>query len=347
MNGRYAILLGVLVSFLVGLLIMVFSGPGESPRPVSQASTAVQEPALGPVDPAPSSSKTEDPNFPLTEIAEGVFVHLGHLASIDSPLRGDSANLGVIIGESCVAVIDSGGSVTTGHEFKASISALTDKPICFVVNTHVHFDHVLGNDAFHEDKADGPQFVGHENLAAAIQGNQEFFKDEFPDELKYGDDMAGVIGPTILVDSEKTVDLGGREIVLRAHALSHTDADLTVFDPKTATLFAGDLVFRARIPVFDGSVLGWLTVLDELSKLNVSRVVPGHGPVGNSWEDATGDLVRYLSVLVADTRAAVKDGVFIEDAKDSVAATEKGKWELWDINHRRNVSRAFRELEWE
>src|SRR5690606_2088553 len=110
-------------------------------------------------------SAAADGTFSLSEVAPGVFVHPGRHAGIEDPARGDSANVGFVVGERCVAVIDTGGSVATGRALAAAIAAQTTTPICYVINTHAHFDHVLGNAAF---AAPGVEFVGHAALGDAL-----------------------------------------------------------------------------------------------------------------------------------------------------------------------------------
>ena len=94
-----------------------------------------------------------------------------------------------------------------------------------------------------------------------------------------------------------TLDLGSRTLTLRAWPAAHSDNDLTVFDEQTRTLFAGDLVFLSHIPVLDGSIRGWLAVIDELGDLSAQRVVPGHGAV-SEWPAALADQRRYLADIV-------------------------------------------------
>ena len=80
--------------------------------------------------------------------------------------------------------------------------------------------------------------------------------------------------------------------------MAHTDSDLSVLDEQTRTLFAGDLVFLSHTPVLDGSLRGWLRVIDELAALPAQRVVPGHGPV-SEWPAALADQRRYLETLAS------------------------------------------------
>lgn len=280
----------------------------------------------------------------FVEIAEGVYVHHGRHVSIESADHDDIANLGFIVGRRCVAVIDSGGSIEIGTQLREAIKAVTAAPICYVINTHIHFDHLLGNYAFLSER---PSFVGHANLPEAVANNRQFFLDSFAADLGAAPTPDKIPDPTQTVEDTLELDLGERRITLTAHGLAHTNNDLSVFDHKTGTLFAGDLLFMERIPALDGSIKGWLQRLEELQDIPARRVVPGHGPTSAPWPQATADLQRYLELLLEETRQAITDGKFMEQAMDTVGTSERDNWLLYDEVHRRNVLRAYKELEWE
>ena len=134
---------------------------------------------------------------------------------------------------------------------------------------------------------------------------------------------------------------------MRAHGPAHTDNDLTIFDENTRTFWLADLLFVDRIPVIDGSVVGWLKELDEVSGIAADRAVPGHGPVSVPWPAAAAPERRYLEAVVRDTRAAIKAGIGIADAWRYGANSERTHWLLFDDYHPRNVTAAYKELEWE
>src|SRR3954453_21556479 len=113
-----------------------------------------------------AAAAAEPGDFRLENPAPGVYVHYGQQAEITPDNDGDIANSGFVVGARCVAVIDTGGSHAVGRALRRAIRASTPVPICYVINTHVHPDHVFGNAAFDDDH---PQFVGHQRLADAMR----------------------------------------------------------------------------------------------------------------------------------------------------------------------------------
>lgn len=281
----------------------------------------------------------------VTEIAPGIFVHQGAYAMANPENAGDIANASIVVGDQSVAVIDTGGSAQNGRAIRAAVRAITDKPIRYVINTHMHPDHVLGNIAFSEDS---PEFVAHHKMARGLAARAEFYMKANAAELGAAAfEGTKIVLPTNGVEDQLTLDLGGRTLELHARPTAHTDNDLTIYDSATGTLFLGDLLFAKRIPTIDGSVLGWLKLLDTLKAQAAARVVPGHGPQSMEWPSGAAAMERYLQTLVTDVRALIKGSKSIADATKTAAQSERDSWLLFDDNNARNVTAAFAELEWE
>jgi len=287
----------------------------------------------------------EGEGFALVEIAPGVFMHPGAVAAMTQANQGAIANIGFVAGADAVAVIDTGGSVKEGKDLLTAIRARTAQPIRYVTNTHMHPDHVFGNAAF---KSEGVSFVGHKNLPRALAAHGPFYLDAFRRSLgrEHMDEVA-IIPPAELVDPLTDLDFGGRHLTLEAWPAAHTDNDLTVLDTTSGTLFAGDLVFVEHIPVLDGSLLGWIKVLDALQHRPVTRVIPGHGPLVGDWHAALADEQRYLERLTTDLRAAIARGEPLAAAAPRAAQAERPRWQLFDDYNVRNATAGFAQLEWE
>jgi quinoprotein relay system zinc metallohydrolase 2 len=277
------------------------------------------------------------------EVAPGIHIRGAPHEEATADNLGGIANIGFIVGRDAVLVTDPGGSLADGEALRAAIRRTTDLPIRHVVLSHAHPDHVFGAGAFQRD---GPEFIGHARLPQALARNGDYYRERLEEIL--GPGRAGpVVMPTRTVDGAAEIDLGDRVVALTAHGIAHTDNDLSLIDRATGTLIPADLLFVGRVPSLDGSLRGWLKELAALKALPVTRAVPGHGPVSVDWPAGSADLERYLEALLAETRAAVADNIGIEAAIETVAASERGRWALYDDYAGRNVTKAYKELEWE
>jgi len=278
----------------------------------------------------------------VVQVASGVYVRPGHAAVV---FEGEQiANIGFVVGDRCVAVIDTGGSVAEGRALDCAIRELTDRPVCYAINTHVHPDHLLGNAAFQRP---GVEFVGHAKLprALALRGDIYLARASAFEGREL--DASRLIFPERTVAGVVKLDIGGRILSVRAHKSAHTDNDISVVDETTKTAFLGDLVFLEHIPVIDGSINGWLVELDDLTGESWEYVVPGHGPARASWPAAAAPTVQYLTGLRDQVRAWIASGSDLASAQDRIGAPPSDGWQLAERYQRRNVGAAYAELEWE
>jgi len=280
------------------------------------------------------------------EVAPGIFVHQGEHLDIDETYHGDIANIGFIIGEDAIAVIDTGGSLKIGRELELAIKKISNLPIRYVINTHVHLDHIYGNAVF---KKDGTDFIGHIELPKAMIARKEFYERTNLRYLKIPPEESILIAPNILIkaNESKNFDLGNRIIKVTGYPTSHTNNDITVEDIKTKTLWAGDLLFIDRLPSIDGDIHGYIAVIDEILKLDFDLVIPGHGRPTQKWKEAFIKEGNYLKILRDEIRAAIDDDLDLQLTIETVAQSESKKWELFEIQNARNINMVFPMMEWE
>jgi len=177
-------------------------------RPLT-AALAVLLMAASPLCANQAAAQGEAPApFAVVEVAPGVFVHQAPYALALPRNLGFVGNAGFIIGADAVAVVDTGGSFKAGQQLKAAIAARTDKPVRYVINTHMHPDHVLGDAAF---VAPGVTFIGHRNLPEALAARADSYV-EATRRLVGDEGAAGtrVVLPDETVTAPRTLDLGGR-----------------------------------------------------------------------------------------------------------------------------------------
>jgi quinoprotein relay system zinc metallohydrolase 2 len=286
------------------------------------------------------------PSLNFEEISPGIFVHQGEHLDVDEAYQGDIANIGFIVGEKAIAVIDTGGSLAIGKELKNAIRKISKLPIRYVINTHVHLDHIYGNAIFKEDDID---FIGHVELPRAMASRKGFYERTNLKYLKIPLKKSIQIAPNILIkpNESESFDLGNRVIKVTGYPVSHTNTDVTVEDIKTKTLWAGDLLFIERTPVIDGDIHGFIAVIDEILKLDIDQVIPGHGTPTKKWKQAFLKEQNYFKVLRDELRLAIDNDQDLQLTIDTAGRSESKKWELFNVQNGRNINKIFPIMEWE
>lgn len=280
----------------------------------------------------------------VVEVAKGIYVHQGVHEDFDENYHGDIANIGFIVGKDAVAIIDTGGTYQVGMALRESVREVTSLPIRYVINTHVHPDHIFGNAAFEIDQ---PIYIGHRRLANAMYTRQDIYLKNLQNQLGENAKGSRIILPSLSVENTLTLNLGEREIELREWPTAHSSNDLTIIDLNTETLWLSDLLFVERTPSIDGDINGWLRVIEKLKAIPSKLSIPGHGSVTTDKNKKLDDMKRYLQLLLNDVRNSIKNKVSMTTTMLNAASIEKDSWVLFQSVNKRNVNIIYPVLEWE
>ena len=204
------------------------------------------------------------------ELADGVYRR--RYESLD-------LNIGVVLGGGGAAVVDTRASHVEARQLLDDVSALTDLPIRWAINTYWHWDHTFGNTLF-----PAVPIHAHTRAYARLAADGEAAKSGAVGWI--GEDRMAEIDevqitlPNVIFDERLTIDLGGRSIILRYLGRGHTDNDIVVTVTDASVVFAGDLLEESAPPAFsDAFPLSWADTVAEVIELGATTTVPGHGDV--------------------------------------------------------------------
>lgn len=207
------------------------------------------------------------------------------------------SNAGFVITPAGVVVIDALGSPELARRLIAEIRKVTDKPLHTVIVTHYHADHVYGLQVF---KNAGARIVAHEASGEYLNSETARLRLEVSRQelFPWVDESTRLVPPDAPIKGAIKLVVGGVNFDIIPVGPSHTPDDLVVWLPQSRVLFAGDLVFRNRIPfVGQADSRQWIESLNTLLKFQAKIMVPGHGPVSNNPQQdmsLTRDYLVYL-----------------------------------------------------
>lgn len=207
------------------------------------------------------------------------------------------SNAGFVITPKGVVVVDALGSPVLAKKLIAEIKKITPQKVVAVIVTHYHADHVYGLQEFRNIGAkiyaqgEGRNYLSSETAKQRLIASRVDFAPWVNASTK-------LMGADVWIDQSYTLTVGGIEFKIGRVGPAHAPEDLIIYVPSEKVLFAGDLVFRGRIPfVGNADSRGWLHALDEIQALNPSIVIPGHGAYSsNPAEDIlfTREYLKYL-----------------------------------------------------
>lgn len=288
--------------------------------------------------PAHSSELSGLPGEPR-ELAEGVWLFEGKREHFSRDNGGNIVNTGFIVTDAGVVVFDAGPSLRYGRAQRESIRRVTGQDVVRVYISHAHPDHFLGSGAY-----DDVPVLALPTTAATIRDEGEALTANL--YLLIGGAMAGTRPqvPRTLDVEETELDIGGRH--LRLLALDgHSDGDLALFDLRSGTLFAGDLVFFERAATTpNADIERWLAALANLDELPYKTLVPGHGPavLGDEAIAQTRDYLGWLRQTLTD---AAERGLEMNEVMRAALPEQFRRLAVFQAEWARSVSHLYPAIE--
>jgi glyoxylase-like metal-dependent hydrolase (beta-lactamase superfamily II) len=293
----------------------------------------------------------DDRVLPCYRIGLATYLLLGNIAQVDVQNRGWNGNAGFIITREGVIVIDTLGTPQLGRRLLATIRAMTDQPVRYVIITHNHPDHAYGVAPFQQ--LDGVSVIAHAGLLDYVNSTTEQRSVDYRRDI-LGADMQGYapVEPDILVDGERfdrqRIRLGGEIIDVYNAGSHHSHGDLVVHQVNAGILWISDLAFNQRTTYMgDGDSAQVLEAQAWLMQHfpDAGLMVPGHGSAQTRPFPMVERTRRYVERMREAMREAVADGVSLLDATQQTDFDDWQDTRLYEANQRANAGFVYREME--
>ena len=292
-------------------------------------------PLLGP---ARSMAQTAPRKVEARQLSASAWIVEGDAALGSRTNRNFISNAGVIVTPAGVVVVDALGSPALARELIAEVKRVAGKPITHVVVTHYHADHIYGLQEF---KAQGARIIGHRRALEYLNSDTAASRlAASRNELApWIDAQTRLVEADEWIEQPKELVLGGVRILIQPVGPAHTPEDLVVLLPAERVLFAGDLVFRGRIPfVGQADSRQWIAALERLLAMDPAIVVPGHGPASTSARQDL-ELTRdYLAFLRQAMGQAARE---LEPFDDAYARADWSRFEHLPLFRAANRMNAY------
>jgi glyoxylase-like metal-dependent hydrolase (beta-lactamase superfamily II) len=256
--------------------------------------------------------------------------------------EGFMSNAGFVITPAGVVVFDTLGSPSLAQAMVKRIRALTHLPIKRVIVSHYHADHYYGIQVF---KDLGAEIWAHESGKGVV--GSDAAKSRFEQRKQIlgkwiNEKTQRFPTPDLWLSGDTDFELGGIHFHLRHVGPAHSDEDLVMFVDEDGVLFAGDLVFKGRVPfVGDADSKRWLNALEKLIALHPKILVPGHGGASNTPMDDLTLTRDYLVFLRAEMGRSVSDLIPFDEAYEKTDWSRYEKMPAFFEANRRNAYNTY------
>ncbi len=264
------------------------------------------------------------------------------LSALGSPANQNFiSNAGFVITRDGVVVIDALGSPALAERLLAEIRRRTDKPVTHVILTHYHADHIYGLQVF---KSAGAKIIAHQAAREYLASDTARLRLEASrtELAPWIDANTRLVQPDVWLAGPTDLEVGGVQLQVRPVGPSHTPEDLAIYLPGERVLFAGDLVFRNRIPyVGQADSRHWIGALDQLLAFGATAIVPGHGPLSTEARkdmELTRDYLLHLRRVMGE---AAKNMEPFDDAYKAADWSRFQAMPLFGVANRMNAYNTY------
>ena len=274
------------------------------------------------------------------KVADSTYCFFGALENITKENGGNMVNTCFVQTKEGYVVIDSGPTFSYASQAYDQMQQIAKLPVKYVIITHDHDDHWLGN-SFYRSK--GALLIGPRTYEQNIVVGMETRMQRTLGSKLYG--KTKIVNLDTIVDDNLTLKVGTKTFEIKQLVKkAHTQGDLTVYLPDEKVIFAGDVVFNGRLTSLrDGSLIGSIKILEQIEALRPKVIIGGHGY--RTDVNATKVLKRYLLEMKEEVQKALDDDISMEEITKKVTMPKYKNMKLYDVLHSRNVFEAFRELE--
>ena len=274
------------------------------------------------------------------KVAEDTYCFFGKLENISKENGGNMVNTCFVRTKEGFVVIDSGPTYDYASQAYEKMQQIAKLPVKYVIATHDHDDHWLGNSFF---KSKGALLIGPRTYEQNIVAGMETRMQRVLGKELYG--KTSIVKLDTIVDDKLTLEVGEKVFMISQPVkAAHTKGDLIVFLKGEKVMFAGDLVFSGRITSLrDGSLVGSLEALDKIDAYDAQVIVGGHGYTTDVI--VTKHFRSYLQEMKKEVQDALDEDVGMEDITKKVTMPQYKSMKLYDVLHARNVLDAYKELE--
>lgn len=281
------------------------------------------------------------------EVTQGIYCFFGKPEMITKENGGNMVNTCYVTTSEGYVVVDSGPTYQYAAQAYKAMQQIAKLPVKYVITTHEHDDHWLGNSFY---KAKGALLIGPGTYEQNIAGGEYRMN---PQETRVARTIASetysgteIVALDRVVDREPyTFTSGGRTFVVKQPVdQAHTSGDLIVYLPQRKTVFTGDLVFNNRLTsIRHGSIIGSLEAIEAIDALHPEVIITGHGFL--TGKEATERQKAYLTQMKTEVLEAIENGVGLDTISQSVVMESFQNEGMYGTLHKRNVMQAYTELE--